>query len=159
MGTGDRIAIGEDPVRRICGPLRAVARWPPAEVAGHGYGSALDRAGVSGRLRQSVLEPFLAGVLAEDGQESSRRFVDLLLRMFARGVPSLPRDGMQSLPQQIADLLPAGTVRLDSVVHSVGEVRVARTDDGEWTRACLVVATDPGTAAGSPRSRHRGCAA
>ena len=61
---------------------------------------------------RSVLEPFLAGVLAEDTQETSRRFVDLLLRMFVRGVPALPRDGMQALPQQVADLLPAGTVRL-----------------------------------------------
>lgn len=125
------------------------ALWPPGRLRrwpDMAYGSALDRAGVSGRLRQSVLEPFLAGVLAEDGQESSRRFVDLLLRMFARGVPSLPRDGMQSLPQQVADLLPAGTVRLDSVVHSVGKYR-ARTDDDEWTGSALVVATDPGTAA------------
>ncbi len=123
-----------------------------------GYGAALDQAGVSGRLRRSVLEPFLAGVLAEDSQESSRRFVDLLLRMFVRGVPALPRDGMQALPQQVGDLLPAGVVRLQTPVTSL-DGRTARSANGDWSGRAVVVATDPGRAAdltSLPMPRMRG---
>lgn len=122
------------------------------------YGSALDQARVSGALRTSVLEPFLAGVLAEDAQESSRRFVDLLLRMFARGVPALPGEGMQALPQQVSDLLPANTVRLATPVRSV-KGHAARSDDGAWYGRAVVVATDPVTASeltSLPPPRMRG---
>ncbi len=134
-------------------PARRLRRLPDV-----GYGAALDRARVSARLRTSVLEPFLAGVLADDTQETSRRFVDLLLRMFARGVPALPRAGMQALPQQVADLLPTGTVRLETSVLSIDGC-TARTAQGGWTGEALVVAGDPDRAtelASLPRPRMRG---
>lgn len=106
------------------------------------YGAALDRARVTGRLRRSVLEPFLAGVLAEDEQETSRRFVDMLLRTFVRGVPGLPAHGMQALPEQVAGLLPDGAVHLGVRVVGVDGGTV-RTGYDEWTGSAVVVATDP----------------
>ncbi len=110
------------------------------------YGAALDHAHVSGRLRRSVLEPFLAGVLAEDDQQTSRRFVDMLLRTFARGVPGLPASGMQALPEQVASQLPAGSVRLGVRASSV-QTGTVRSDAGELRGRAVVVATDPRTAA------------
>jgi len=110
------------------------------------YGVALDTAGVNGRLRQAVLEPFLAGVLGEDRQMTSRRFVDLLLRSFVRGTPALPAHGIQALPEQIASRLPTGTVFTDTLVRSVlgGTVEA---EGGDWRARAVVVATDPVSAA------------
>lgn len=105
------------------------------------YGEALDRAGIDGSVRTAVLEPFLAGVLGEDRQETSRVFVDLLLRTFARGRPSLPRHGIRALPDQLSAHLPAEALRLSTSVHRVDE-RSVRTDDGELTAEAVVVATD-----------------
>ena len=110
------------------------------------YGDVLDAAGVDGRLRSRVVNPFLAGVLGEDGQDSSRVFVDLQLRMFARGTPSLPAAGMQTLPEQLAARLPAGSVHLGVRATSVGE-RTVRTDSGTWSGVAVVVATDGAQAA------------
>lgn len=110
------------------------------------YGDVLDAAGVDGRLRQRVLNSFLAGVLGEDDQESSRVFVDLQLRMFARGTPSLPAAGMQALPEQVATGLPAGSVHLGVRAASVSE-RTVRTDAGLWSGVAVVVATDGAQAA------------
>jgi len=110
------------------------------------YGAALAAAGVDGDLRRRVLEPFLAGVLGEDGQQTSRRFVDLLLRSFTRGTPALPAGGMRALPEQLAGRLPTGCVRLGAPVRSVTGQRVA-TDEGAWRAGAVVVATDPTTAA------------
>lgn len=64
---------------------------------------AWDRAGVRGALRDSVLEPFLAGVLADDRQQTSDAFVRLLVRSFALGRPGVPAAGIGALPAQLAD--------------------------------------------------------
>lgn len=122
---------------------------PPRRLRGLddlAYGDAFDRARVTGRLRRSVLEPFLAGVLGEDEQQTSRRFVDMLLRTFVRGVPGLPAAGMQALPEQVMGLLPAGSVHLGVHVDSVTAGSV-RSQSQEWTGSCVVVATDPLSAA------------
>ncbi len=62
---------------------------------------ALDRAGMHGEVRR-VVDRFLAGVLLDTTGSSSNAFALLLTRMFALGVPALPADGMQALPQQLA---------------------------------------------------------
>jgi len=120
--------------------------------------AALNRRGINGRLRRSVIEPFLAGVLAEDGQESSRRFVDLLVRSFVRGTPSLPAGGMQTMPEQLAAALPAGCVHLGVRVTTVRGTLV-NTDAGVVSASAVVVSTDPRTAvllAGLPTVVMRG---
>jgi len=107
------------------------------------YGAALDRAGIRGRLRHSVLEPFLAGVLGEDQQESSRVFVDLLLRTFARGDPAVPSRGVQRLPAQLAERLSPDVLRLSVQVTSVRQGLVSTADDGDFGARAVVVAADP----------------
>ena len=62
----------------------------------------LDRVGLNGPLRSEVIEPFLAGVLAEDRGETSEAFTKLLVRMFALGVPGVPARGIRALPEQLA---------------------------------------------------------
>ncbi|BAJ72993.1 phytoene dehydrogenase [Microbacterium testaceum StLB037] len=92
--------------------LAALARWAgptlvSARAAKTGIdrplGEAWDRAGLRGPLRESVLEPFLAGVLADDRQRTSDAFVRLLIRSFAFGRPGVPAAGIGALPAQLAD--------------------------------------------------------
>ena len=106
----------------------------------------LDALGVTGKLRHGVVEPFLAGVLAEDDGSTSAAFTRLLIRSFVLGTPSVPSVGVGRLPELMAAELPAGTVRLGRRVTSVTPTRV-RTDDGELVARAVVVATDPHTAA------------
>ena len=119
---------------------------------------SLQRRGLTGRLRRAVFEPFLAGVLAEDGQETSRRFVDLLVRSFVRGVPSLPAGGMGAMAEQLAGGLPADAVHLRTRVTGVTSTSVT-TEAGVVTASAVVVATDPRSAvalAGLPTVVMRG---
>ncbi|HTZ45530.1 MAG TPA: NAD(P)/FAD-dependent oxidoreductase [Jatrophihabitans sp.] len=106
------------------------------------YGARLERAGVRGELRRSVLEPFLAGVLGEDQAESSAHFVSLLVRMFVRGTPAVPAWGMQALPEQLAAALQAGTVRLGTPVEGIDGARV-RTASGTITGRAVLIAAGP----------------
>jgi phytoene dehydrogenase-like protein len=92
-----------------------------------------------------VLRPFFSGVLLEHDMSTTRRFTDLMMRMFVRGESTVPAGGMQRLPEEIAAHLPAGCVRLGSQVRSVSAGSVDTTDGVVEARA-VVVATDAWTA-------------
>lgn len=106
---------------------------------------SLDEAGVHGRLRAEVFEPFFTGVLAEARGETSAIFARLLLRSFALGTPGVPALGMGALPGQIAADLERPVV-LDTEVRSVerhGRRRRVVTDGRSYDARAVVVATDP----------------
>lgn len=105
---------------------------------------AFRSAGLSPKVIDRLLRPFLAGVLLESDLTTSSRFVDVVLRSFSRGRQTLPAAGIGALPTVLA--APLEDVRLQTPVEQVkaGEV----TAGGERFRApAIVVATDPPTAA------------
>lgn len=82
-----------------------------------------DRVGLTGPLRRSVLEPFLTGVLADDGAETSAAYATLLVRLFALGRPGVPAQGIAVLPRRLAALARAAgaDIRLS---HAVERMKV-----------------------------------
>jgi phytoene dehydrogenase-like protein len=117
-------------------PARALRRRLDVSAA-----EAWRRARVPRDVVDTLLRPFLSGVLLETDMSSSRRFTDLMFKMFARGASTVPAGGMQRLPEQIAGHLPSGCVRLGSPVRAVTPTR-ADTDDGPAPARAVVVATD-----------------
>jgi protoporphyrinogen oxidase len=117
-------------------PARSVRRRLDVSAA-----EAWRRAHIPQDVVDTLLRPFLSGVLLETEMSSSRRFTDLMFKMFARGASTVPAGGMQRLPEQIAGRLPAGSVRLGSPVRAVSPTR-AETDDGPVPARAVVVATD-----------------
>lgn len=113
-----------------------------------GVSEALDRAGVRGELRR-VIDRFLAGVLLDATGASSNAFALLLVRMFVLGVPALPAEGMQALPQQLATRID-GRITLNRRVlrieNGAGGWRV-HGDCGSIRARHVVVATDAQAAA------------
>ena len=95
-----------------------------------------------GDLRR-VLDAFLAGVVLDDSGETSDHFALLLTRAFLDGTPSLPREGMQALPDQLARGLGA-RLRLGRGVHALhhdDDGARLETDDGPLRARVVVVAT------------------
>lgn len=103
------------------------------------------RAGIPSSAVDDVLVPFLSGVVLERDLTASRRFLDLMLRMFARGRSAVPAGGMQRAPEQLAAGLAPGSLHLDSPVT---ELRAdgAVVDGREVGARAVVVATDAWTA-------------
>ncbi len=124
------------------------AALPTSSIRGRRDVSALQAwrdAGLSQETVDRVLRPFFSGVVLDTEFDTSRRFLDLMMRMFVRGRSTLPAAGMQAMPQQLADRLPAGVVRLASPVREVAADGVL-TDGGRVTARAVVVATDAWTA-------------
>ncbi len=123
-------------------------RMSASEVIGQNDCTALEAlraAGIDDELTYSMIRPFLSGVFLEPDLVTSRRFMDLVLRSFVRGTPSVPAQGMQALPEQLAAALPQGSVRTSASVSSIrgtGPLQVT-TDFGEVTARAVVIATDP----------------
>lgn len=112
---------------------------------------SLDTFGVSGRIREEVLRPFLRMLFADDDLRTSYQAVMLGMRGLRDGLPSLPSLGMQAVPNQLAMEL-EHPVELGTdvmgVVRSMGQGIRVFTDTGEIRARTVVVATDPVTAAG-----------
>lgn len=97
-----------------------------------------------GAITERVLAPFLSGVLFDDSRTTSRRFVELVLRSFVRGTPSVPAAGMGAIPVQLAQGV---DVRLATPVRSVTPTSVTLEDGSVISARAVVVATDAGAAA------------
>lgn len=104
---------------------------------------ALRRAGADSTLIERLLRPFLAGVFLESELTTSRRFLDLVLRSFVRGTPSLPALGMQMIPEQLAQGI---DVRLASPVRAITAHRVTLETGDTLEADAIIVATDPESA-------------
>ncbi|GAA2723540.1 NAD(P)/FAD-dependent oxidoreductase [Cellulomonas aerilata] len=133
--------------------LAALARWAAPALGpvprlltrpDSTFEESLAAAGVDGRIRREVLEPFLAGVLAQDSRTTSTRFVRLLARTFLLGTPGIPADGSAALPEQLARHVPDLVLdtRVERIEPLAGGHRV-RTAAGAVTTRAVVVATDP----------------
>ncbi|MEU8270279.1 NAD(P)/FAD-dependent oxidoreductase [Sphaerisporangium sp. NPDC049002] len=103
--------------------------------------------GISDEMVDTLLRPFLSGVLLERELETSSRVFHLFWRSFARGTIGLPARGMGEIPAQLAARLPEGTISLETPVAAVTADGVALADGTEIRASAVVVATDPGTAA------------
>lgn len=137
------------------GPVDHLLALPDTTLA-----ASFDAVGADGPLRRAVLEPFLAGVLADDDGSTSAAFVRLLVRSFLQGTPGVPAAGMAALPAQLAAGLPDIRlgVRVQRVERARGGLRV-QADDGVTEARAVVVATDAVTAerlVGVPAPASRG---
>ena len=120
---------------------------------------ALRKAGLSHRMIEEVLRPFLSGVFGDRALDTSSHVLAMVLRSFARGRIGVPAGGMQALPAAIAGPLPYPQVLVNAPVLSVGP-GMAITEGGEIRCRAIIVATDPATAAtllpGVPRPHMHG---
>lgn len=138
------------------------ATYPPARLLDDPElttQQALRHAGISHRMIEEVLRPFLSGVFADRSLDTSSHVLAMVLRSFARGRIGVPAGGMAALPAAVAGPLPYPQLLVGARTLSVGPGMVV-TEGGEIRCRAVLVATDPATAAtllpGLPRPDMRG---
>lgn len=103
---------------------------------------ALRDEGYSREMIDRFFRPFLGGIFLERELRTSSRKFEFVFRMFTEGFASLPAEGMQAIPEQMARQLPVDSIRLNARVASL-EPGSVRLEDGEVVSARnIVVATD-----------------
>jgi phytoene dehydrogenase-like protein len=105
----------------------------------------LRKAGLSHRIIEEVLRPFLSGVFADRSLDTSSHVFSMVLRSFARGRIGVPAAGMAALPAAIAGPLPFPQLLIGARTLSIGPGLVV-TEGGEIHSRAVIIATDPSTA-------------
>jgi phytoene dehydrogenase-like protein len=144
------------PVGSLADKLRVAAlKWrisrsPLADIAGREdltTEAYLRRAGFSRRMIDVFFRSFYGGIFLEKDLRTSSRMFEFTFQMFSRGSATLPAQGMQEIPRQLARRLPADAIRRGARVTEVapGEITLA---SGECLEGdAVVVAADATTAA------------
>ena len=136
---------------------RALLRRPDTSTA-----EALRARGFSETMIERFWRPLFAGIqLDPDLEVSSRRF-EVILAMLAEGAAAHPATGVQAIPRQLADGLPAGVIELGAHVERVDGTTASLADGRTVSARALVVAADGPTAARllglpDPGSRAESC--
>jgi phytoene dehydrogenase-like protein len=105
--------------------------------------------GWSEQIIDNFFRPFFGGVYLDRELGTASNFFEFVFQQFMQGPAAIPSLGIQQLPEQLASRLPAGTIRLNTLVAAVAEGgRLVHLASGETlTAAAVVLATDGPAAA------------
>lgn len=103
---------------------------------------ALQTYGFSQNMIERFFRPFFGGIMLDSHLQVSSRMLEYVFRMMAEGDTVLPAMGMGSIPLQLAEKLPAGSIRYGSRVLAVESNQVRLATGEEVNAAAVVVATE-----------------
>ena len=119
------------------GPLDSIYERPEQPTIEY-----LRQRGFSSSIIERFFTPFLGGVFLDHELQTSSRMCDFVFRMFALGQATLPAEGMESIPQQLARELPQGCILTDARVAAVRENEVVLHSGETISAAAIVIATE-----------------
>ncbi len=123
---------------------------------------ALHSEGFSKEMIHRFFRPLIGGILLDGSLSSSSRMFEFVFKMLTEGSTCIPSRGMGAIPIQLAEKLPAGSIRLNAHVDALHENELTLVG-GESLRArAIVIATDGPSAAHlvgevEPASRSVSC--
>ncbi len=109
--------------------------------------AALKAQGFSESMIERFFRPFFSGVFFDRELASSSRMFEFVFRELALGDTALPAGGIGAIPAQLAESLPAGSIKTGAPVAGVEEGRVVLASGEEVPSRMVVLATDGGETA------------
>jgi len=98
--------------------------------------------GFSNMIIDNFFQPFFAGIFLEEELETSSRMFEFVYKMFGTGYATIPRNGIQAIPKQLANQLSKSTFRFNALVTQI-ENKTVHLDNGEKLVADqIIIATD-----------------
>ncbi len=102
---------------------------------------ALQGMGFSQRMINNFFMPFFGGIYLEDALATSNRMFEFVYKMFSAGNTSVPAQGMEAIPKQLAERLAPGTLVTDAKVATLADGRVTTTDGRVFEGSSVLLAT------------------
>ena len=98
--------------------------------------------GFSDVIVERFFRPFLGGVFLDRELATSSRMCEFVFRMFSTGSAAIPKAGMKAIPEQLANQLPADTIKCNHSVTQVSDTTLTFSDGNRVAGKAIVVATD-----------------
>lgn len=120
------------------------ARVQSAEVASLYEGeemssmACLQGLGLSKKNIEGFWKPFYQGIFLENELHTDRALLEFTFKMFQEEGAAIPANGMQTIPNQLAQKLGEESIRLNTEIHELEEGRI-RTVHGDVIQADIVV--------------------
>ncbi|KAM0877504.1 hypothetical protein ACQ4PT_035445 [Festuca glaucescens] len=130
----DKLLVGLTRLRAAATPDDVILSSPETTTARH-----LEKLGFSPSIVERFLRPFLAGIFFDPALDTSSRLFELVFKRLALGDNALPEAGIGAIAAQLADRLPAGSVRLNARATTVDPSSGVTLDTGETVSAGLGV--------------------
>ena len=103
----------------------------------------LRKQGFSDKIINDFFIPFFGGVYLARDLKTSSGFFRFIFKYFAKSDVTLPADGIEAIPAQLAGKLPPGTLRTESLVEALTPENELVLANGQSLKARIVVlATD-----------------
>lgn len=113
----------------------------------HTTAGLLKLEGFSQRIIDRFFRPFLGGIMLDSALQPSSRFFEFVFKMMSEGDTVVPARGMGEIPAQLAQKLPANSIRLNAPVEAVSPQGVRLASGEELSSQAVILATDGLTAA------------
>ena len=130
----DKLLVGITRLRAAATPDDVILSSPETTTARH-----LEKLGFSPSIVERFLRPFLAGIFFDPALDTSSRLFELVFKRLALGDNALPEAGIGAIAAQLADRLPAGSVRLNARVAAIDPSSGVTLDTGETVSGKLGV--------------------
>jgi len=142
IGTlGDKLRVLKLRRRALAGNFQSVFKRSETTAL-----EALRQIGFSRGMIDSFFRPYLGGIFLGRDLETSSRMMDFVVRMMAKGNTSIPAEGIESIPRQLAARLRPGTLHLNQPAKKIEPGKITFSNRHTARARVVVVATD-GTAA------------
>ncbi len=139
---GDKFRIAKTVRRSRSGSLQDLYDRPDQPTIAY-----LRQSGYSDSMIDGFFRPFIGGVFLDESLSESSRLFEFVFRMFAEGQIAVPADGMAAIPRQLADGLPAGTIRFRQSVTGLNDGMIQLSSGEQIAAKQIVVATESTAAA------------
>ncbi len=138
IGTlADKLRVARLRWRVSQGSLEDLFRRPETSTL-----AALKAQGFSESMVERFFRPFFSGVFFDRDLASSNSMFEFVFRMLAEGDTALPAGGIGAIPAQLAESLPAGSIRTGAPVAKVAEGKAVLESGEEIPARAVVLATD-----------------
>lgn len=99
--------------------------------------------GFSEKMLRNFFHPFLAGIFLENALHTSRRMFDFVFKVFSSDDTSIPAQGMEAIPLQLAAQVGKKNILCNKKVKRIDGKKVITTEGEEFKAGHILIATEP----------------
>jgi protoporphyrinogen oxidase len=93
-------------------------------------------------MLRNFFQPFMAGIFLESGLNTSRRMFDFVFKMFSAADTSIPAQGMEAIPQQLAAQIGKKNILCNKKVKRIEGKKVITEEGEEFKANQILIATE-----------------